>query len=29
MRKNKKFWITLTIFSLTGQIAWVVVLMVP
>ncbi len=24
MRKNKKFWITLIIFSLTGQIAWVV-----
>lgn len=24
MHKNKKFWITLIIFSLTGQIAWVV-----
>ena len=24
MRKNRKFWIALIIFSLTGQIAWVV-----
>ena len=24
MKKNRKFWLTLIVFSLTGQIAWVV-----
>ena len=24
MKKNRKFWIALIIFSLTGQVAWVV-----